>query len=160
MFLANYCDGLSDLPLDRQLREFSRSDCAREFRRRVELQSFHAVRLGCERARHPHGRDPRPGDADQRRLLRLRREIFDYIQEGDELVEQPFQRLIAERKLQRLPMGRILALHGYVQGQDHVRPYGGAGRLPVDGVAETGSPHPRCREIAPPPTSCIAGTYS
>ena len=29
----------------------------------------------------------------------LRQEIFDFIEEGDELVEQPFERLIAERKL-------------------------------------------------------------
>jgi glucose-1-phosphate cytidylyltransferase len=29
----------------------------------------------------------------------LRSEIFDYIEEGDELVEKPFQRLIAKRKL-------------------------------------------------------------
>ena len=29
----------------------------------------------------------------------FRNEIFDYINEGDELVEQPFQRLIAQRRL-------------------------------------------------------------
>ena len=29
----------------------------------------------------------------------LRREVFDYIEEGDELVEKPFQRMIAVRKL-------------------------------------------------------------
>jgi glucose-1-phosphate cytidylyltransferase len=29
----------------------------------------------------------------------FRREIFDYINEGEELVEQPFNRLLAERKL-------------------------------------------------------------
>jgi glucose-1-phosphate cytidylyltransferase len=29
----------------------------------------------------------------------LRREIFDYMRDGEELVEQPFERLMAERKL-------------------------------------------------------------
>jgi len=29
----------------------------------------------------------------------FRREIFDYIEEGDDLVEEPFRRLIAENKL-------------------------------------------------------------
>jgi len=29
----------------------------------------------------------------------LRREIFDYLNEGEELVEQPFARLIAEQRL-------------------------------------------------------------
>jgi glucose-1-phosphate cytidylyltransferase len=33
----------------------------------------------------------------------LRPQIFDYINEGDELVEQPFQRLIRERKLVTYP---------------------------------------------------------
>ena len=34
----------------------------------------------------------------------LRQEIFDYIQEGEELVEEPFQRLIAQRKLAGLQL--------------------------------------------------------
>jgi glucose-1-phosphate cytidylyltransferase len=29
----------------------------------------------------------------------LRREIFDYVEEGDELVERPFQRLIQQNRL-------------------------------------------------------------
>ena len=33
----------------------------------------------------------------------FRQEIFDYIHPGDELVAQPFQRLIAERKLAAVP---------------------------------------------------------
>jgi glucose-1-phosphate cytidylyltransferase len=33
----------------------------------------------------------------------FRKQLFDYIREGDELVEQPFQRLISERKLLSYP---------------------------------------------------------
>jgi glucose-1-phosphate cytidylyltransferase len=33
----------------------------------------------------------------------LRTQIFDYIREGEELVEQPFARLVGERKLLTLP---------------------------------------------------------
>ena len=36
---------------------------------------------------------------DQRRLLHLRSAIFDYLQEGEELVEAPFRRLIEADQL-------------------------------------------------------------
>ena len=36
---------------------------------------------------------------DQWRRLFFRREIFDYMHEGEELVEQPFQRLIKDDEL-------------------------------------------------------------
>ncbi len=46
----------------------------------------------------------------------LRQQIFDYLREGEELVEEPFQRLAAEGKLLTYPLRRILGLHGHVQG--------------------------------------------
>jgi glucose-1-phosphate cytidylyltransferase len=42
----------------------------------------------------------------------LRSDLFDYIQEGEELVEQPFQRLIAKRKL------AVYRHSGYWQSMD------------------------------------------
>ena len=53
---------------------------------------------------------------------------------GEELVEQPFQRLIAGTAALDLEVRRLLERHGHVQGQDHVRSHGGARRLPVEGV--------------------------
>ena len=35
--------------------------------------------------------------------MRMRREIFDYMHDGEELVEEPFGRLINERKLMAYP---------------------------------------------------------
>src|SRR5579863_8753746 len=46
MFLANYSDGLADIPLDRELSEFSRGDAIATFAAVSNSQSFHAVRLG------------------------------------------------------------------------------------------------------------------
>lgn len=100
MFLANYSDGLSDLPLDRQIAEFRARDAVASFAAVSNSQSsFHAVRLdGGGLVTHMG-----PISAEQMMVnggfFVLRREIFDYINEGDELVEQPFQRLIADRKL-------------------------------------------------------------
>jgi len=99
IFLANYSDGLSNLPLERQLAEFEASGSLGTFAAVSNSQSFHAVRTG------PNGLVTQIGPiSDQEVLINggyfaLRREIFNYINEGDELVEQPFQRLIAERKL-------------------------------------------------------------
>lgn len=99
MFLANYTDGLSDLPLDLQLTEFRSSSMIAGFAAVSNSQSFHAVTLDRD------GHVSHVGAiADQELLINggyfiFRREIFEYINEGEELVEQPFQRLIAARKL-------------------------------------------------------------
>jgi len=99
MFLANYSDGLSDIPLDRQLAEFSSGEAVATFAAVSNSQSFHAVRMGTNGLVSQMG-----AISDQELLINggffaLRREIFDYVKEGDELVDQPFQRLIAARKL-------------------------------------------------------------
>lgn len=99
MFLANYADGLSDLPLDRQIAEFRERKAVASFAAVRSSQSFHAVHA------LPDGSVTRMGTMPDQPLwinggfFVLRREIFDYMEEGDELVEQPFGRLIAERKL-------------------------------------------------------------
>lgn len=99
MFLANYTDGLSDLPLDLQMEQFRDSDALASFAVVSNAQSFHSVTLDSS------GHVSRIGVlADQESLINggffiLRREIFEHINEGEELVEQPFQRLVAVRKL-------------------------------------------------------------
>jgi glucose-1-phosphate cytidylyltransferase len=99
MFLANYADGLSDLPLDQSIERFSRSDAVASFVSVRSAQSFHAVHAD------PDGVVTRMGAMPDQPLFinggffMLRSSIFNYIQEGDELVEQPFARLISERKL-------------------------------------------------------------
>jgi glucose-1-phosphate cytidylyltransferase len=99
VFLANYADGLSDLPLDQQIAEFRERKMVASFAAVRSGQSFHAVHT------QPDGLVTRMGVMPEQPLwinggyFVLRREIFDYMKEGDELVEQPFARLIAERKL-------------------------------------------------------------
>jgi glucose-1-phosphate cytidylyltransferase len=99
-FLANYSDGLSDLPLDKQIADFNARNVVASFAAVSNSQSsFHAARLGQD------GLVTHMGPISSQELLVnggffvLRREIFDYINEGDELVDQPFQRLIAAGKL-------------------------------------------------------------
>ncbi|RQH14771.1 sugar phosphate nucleotidyltransferase [Bradyrhizobium sp. RP6] len=99
IFLANYSDGLTDAPLPEIIERFKRSKM-----------------VGCFVAVHPpfnfHLAEFNGGDAVKR--LRssqqseiwinggyfiFRKEIFDYIREGEELVLEPFNRLIEAGKL-------------------------------------------------------------
>jgi glucose-1-phosphate cytidylyltransferase len=102
VFLANYSDGLSDLPLDQCVGKFCESDAVASFLSVRPSQSFHAVRAddsGLVTAIEPVNASDYWINGG---FFCLRRKIFDYIQPGEELVEQPFQRLIAEQRLSTL----------------------------------------------------------
>jgi glucose-1-phosphate cytidylyltransferase len=99
MFLANYADGLSDLPLDRQIAEFQNRDAVASFVAVRTPQSFHAVRSLDDGTVTSFGR---LGDSDfwiNGGYFCLRPAIFKYIESGEELVEAPFQRLVERRLL-------------------------------------------------------------
>jgi glucose-1-phosphate cytidylyltransferase len=97
VFLANYSDGVSDFPLPLLTDEFLRSDKIATFLSVRPNQSFHFVN------RRDDGLVTSIDDGANTWInggcFVLRREIFDYMQPGDELVVEPFQRLIAEQKL-------------------------------------------------------------
>jgi glucose-1-phosphate cytidylyltransferase len=102
MFLANYSDGLSDLPLDRHVAGFRKAGSVASFLSVRPSQSFHAVHSdgsGIVTAIEPVSASDYWINGG---FFCLRREIFDYIQPGEELVEQPFQRLLAQKKLTTL----------------------------------------------------------
>lgn len=99
MFLANYSDGLADLSLDHYVDGFERSGATAGFVAVRPPHSLHAATADAEGWVSALG----PlADADLRinaGFFCLRPEVFDVIEDGDELVDQPFQRLIARRKL-------------------------------------------------------------
>jgi glucose-1-phosphate cytidylyltransferase len=99
IFLANYSDGLSDLPLDWYVGRFRAADAVASFLSVRPSQSFHAVHAddsGLVTAIEPVSASDYWINGG---FFCLRREIFDYIQPGEELVEQPFKRLLAQGKL-------------------------------------------------------------
>lgn len=103
VFLANYSDGLSDLPLDAHIQHFYQHNKIASFVSVKPNNSFHAV------------------DFEQNGLVKdicpahesdfwinggffiLHQAIFDYLNEGEELVEAPFKRLIQEQQLLAYP---------------------------------------------------------
>ncbi len=98
-FLANYADGLSDLPLDRLIEDFERKRAVASFVAVQSSQSFHSVRA--DEAGYVSSMGPMRGNDFMINggFFALRREIFDYINEGEELVDKPFGRLIEKRLL-------------------------------------------------------------
>ena len=103
IFLANYSDGLSDLPLNAMIDEFRAKQLVASFATVRSWQSFHFVESTSD------GLVSAIGPLRNHELLInggyfvLRREIFDYIQEGEELVERPFARLIDKQLLGTYP---------------------------------------------------------
>ncbi len=99
MFLANYSDGLSDLPLNPYIDRFRNSDAVASFLSVRPSQSFHGVESDengvVTRIEHVSASDYWINGG----FMVLRNEIFDYMKPGEELVEEPFQRLTEERKL-------------------------------------------------------------
>jgi glucose-1-phosphate cytidylyltransferase len=99
VFLANYADGLSDVPLDLMIAEFESKRAVAGMVGVGGWHSFHAVQATSE------GYATSLDSMSNNKLLLnggyfvLRQEIFDYLLAGEELVEQPFQRLIDERLL-------------------------------------------------------------
>jgi glucose-1-phosphate cytidylyltransferase len=99
VFLANYSDGLSDLPLADQLAQFERSDHVASFAAVRPSQSFHTATLdsdGRVRSIQPVSRS---GLWINGGFFAFRREIFDHLHAGEDLVDEPFQRLIAAGRL-------------------------------------------------------------
>lgn len=99
VFLANYSDGLSNIPLDAMIDRTLESKLVAMFASVRPSQSFHYVRSGAD------GRVTGIGTAHEADLringgyFVLRKEIFDYMQPGEELVEKPFARLIEKNLL-------------------------------------------------------------
>ncbi|MGD9834499.1 MAG: sugar phosphate nucleotidyltransferase [Piscinibacter sp.] len=99
MFLANYSDGLSDLRLDSYIEDFKQRGVIAGGLAVRPSQSLHAIRVD-EQGVVSAIESVRDSDYwINGGFFCLRREIFDHLHEGEELVEQPFQRLIAKRQL-------------------------------------------------------------
>lgn len=98
-FLANYADGLSDLPLNELIEDFRRRDVVAQFAAVRSQQSFHAVHAEADGTVTRLGAMPSQELWINGGFFVLRRDIFSYINEGEELVEEPFGRLINAGKL-------------------------------------------------------------
>ena len=100
IFLAHYGDTLSDAPLPTLAEELERTGAVANFLCvRPTTYSFHTVEVS-ESQRVRSIKDIPTSDIwINGGFFVLRQEIFEYMREGEELVREPFQRLIADDAL-------------------------------------------------------------
>ena len=102
-FLATYGDGLTDAPLNEMIETLRASDNLGIFLASRPTANFHVVEFD------PQNQVTAIEDVTRMDLwinagyFVFRREILDYIGEGEDLVEQPFKRLVADGKLAAYP---------------------------------------------------------
>jgi glucose-1-phosphate cytidylyltransferase len=98
-FLANYADGLADIPLDELIKDHYEQNKVASFVAVQPKQTFHMV--DSEEDGSVLGIKEMSSSSIwvNGGFFVFKREIFNYIKHGDELVNQPFQRLIAEKQL-------------------------------------------------------------
>ncbi len=111
-FLANYADGLSDLPLNDHIADFRSQDNVASFIAVRTSQSFHCVHSDEGGVVTNFGQLTGSEFWINAGYFCLRNDIFDYMEDGDELVEQPFKRLIDRRLL------RVNRYNGFWQQMD------------------------------------------
>jgi glucose-1-phosphate cytidylyltransferase len=99
LFLANYADGLSDLPLNDYVATCTKHNAIASFVAIRSGQSFHAIHADGDGIVTDIGPISKQELWINGGFFLLRREIFDHIREGEELVEEPFARLIEKKKL-------------------------------------------------------------
>lgn len=99
VFLANYTDGLTDLPLPDDIGHFMAHDQIASFLCVSPRLSFHSVTMTQEGKVTSLDEMSRSGIRVNGGYFIFKRSIFEYIRDGEELVQAPFQRLIKRNQL-------------------------------------------------------------
>jgi len=129
-FLANYADGLTDMHLPSVIERFESGGKIANFVSVRPNLSFHAV------SARPDGgvREIKPMMETDLRInggyFLFRREIFDYMRPGEELVEEPFGRLIAANELQTYQHDGFTASMDTFKDKQHFDELHSKGRAP------------------------------
>jgi glucose-1-phosphate cytidylyltransferase len=103
MFLANYSDGLADLDLDHYVGEFKQQGKVATFLSVAAPHTFHIAHSDADN----HVTLLEPIGTSRLRInggfFALRQEIFEVLHEKEDLVSEPFARLIQKRQLMAKP---------------------------------------------------------
>lgn len=98
-FLANYTDGLSDVNLNDLIAFHHRAQATATFLSVPPSQTFHVVTANANGCVNGLQAITESGVWMNGGFFVFSNQIFDYIQPGEELVDQPFSRLMSENRL-------------------------------------------------------------
>jgi len=99
IFMANYADGLSNLDLNTYLNFFRQNNKIASFLCVKPAQSFHTVEFDEEENIKRISPAAESGIWFNGGFFIFKKEIFNYISDGEELVEEPFSRLVADQQI-------------------------------------------------------------
>jgi len=131
-FLANYSDGLTDLPLPQQLKHFHEQAKIASFLCVRPNLSYHLVSLQESNGSLVSGIHA-ISDGSMRingGFFIFTKKIFDYIGEGEELVNGPFHRLVEEKQLIGYPYDGFWASMDTFKDKQQLESLWGSGTAP------------------------------
>ena len=99
LFLANYADGLTDLDFAGYLKSFLARDKVASFLAVKPTQSFHVVTIKNHEQVTSISPLAESGIWINSGYFIFRKEIFKYIRDGEDLVKEPFRRLIEAKRI-------------------------------------------------------------
>jgi glucose-1-phosphate cytidylyltransferase len=118
VFLANYTDGLTDLPLSELIDFFLKSNKVACFLSVKPSQTFHVVTMRngslVENIEYVRDTDILINGG----FFVFRQSIFRYLREGEELVIEPFRRLIEEKQLISYKYDRYWCMDTFKEHQE------------------------------------------
>lgn len=126
-FLANYSDGLSDAPLADMIEKFKASGKVACFLAVRPPFNFHIAEFAADGNVERFRTNVESDIWINAGFFIFRNTIFDYIREGEELVLEPFNRLIAEKQLM------AYKYEGFFRAMDTLRD-----RTVLEGMVEKG----------------------
>jgi glucose-1-phosphate cytidylyltransferase len=117
-FLANYSDGLTDMPLNGMIDDFKRTNKVAGFVCAPPSQSFHVVSLSDDGKVNKLERVRDAGVLINGGFFVFRKDIFSYMEEGEELVLEPFQRLIEKNLVIGYKVPRFWCMDTFKEQQE------------------------------------------
>ncbi len=130
VFLATYGDCLTDAPLNLLVNDFVRSSDVASFLSVRPPYPFHLISQRDDGSVSAIESVERSGLRINGGYFMLRRAIFDYMEEGDELVVEPFRRLIRQERLRACPYDGFWAPMDTLRERQRLENLAEAGRPP------------------------------
>jgi glucose-1-phosphate cytidylyltransferase len=130
IFLANYTDGLCNVDLNMLVDRFLKSQKIALFVSVKPRASFHMIRVDENGIVNDIEHIARSGARINGGFFIFRKEIFDFMGDGEELVEEPFRRLIAEGQLTSYPHESFWACMDTFKERQELEDLYGRGKAP------------------------------